>query len=405
MYQKIKLQELHMDNARNHQTITVELRHNHVGTYISGDKVEVHGVLKTEMENNALFTKYIEANNISNLCGEEQSEFSQKDMELINHHMKEKTLFAALVKSFCPAIYGHELVKAGLLLCMIGLNSKKRMNSHCLMIGDPGQGKSQLLKFVSLIAPRSVYVSGTGTSQCGLTCSLRNEEIDAGALVMADQGVCCIDEFEKMADLGGLLEAMEQQTVSLAKAGVLCQLQARASVLATANPLHGHYQKHKSFMDNIKIPTTILSRFDLIFLMLDDVDPHRDEKLSKHILQMPYKQNRDDWQGSLKSRLQDHADQLPDQLQFTPQQMKHLIAHIKKHSEPRFSHDASRAIGQFYIKLRKSGNEIGITTRTLESLVRLSISKCKFDLRDEVSLEDAEFVISLMEECKFDCFY
>ena len=152
------------------------------------------------------------------------------------------------------------------------------------MLGDPGIGKSQLLKFAADILPHSVYVSATSISNTGLTVTVNREgndqSLEAGALILADNGICAIDEFDKASDSSSLLEVMEQQTISIAKAGIICQLKCRVGIIASANPVQGCYNKNKSFMENTKISNAILSRFDLIFLLMDKPDPERDKKLS-----------------------------------------------------------------------------------------------------------------------------
>ena len=161
------------------------------------------------------------------------------------------------------------------------------------MVGEPGMGKSQMLKHIANVAPRGVYVCGNSTTNAGLTATLvrdqftNEQNLEAGALVLSDLGTCCIDEFDKMtSDQHTLLEAMEQQTVSIAKGGILGSLSARCAVVAAANPSTGHYNRSRTIMDNIKISNAILSRFDLVFLMLDDPDLQRDKKLSEHVMRL-----------------------------------------------------------------------------------------------------------------------
>ncbi|KAA0189218.1 hypothetical protein HAZT_HAZT010719, partial [Hyalella azteca] len=213
-------------------------------------------------------------------------------------------MFRLLVQSLCPTIYGQELVKAGLTLCLFGGCSGSddavgiRGEAHILVVGDPGLGKSQMLQACANIAPRGVFVCGNTATSAGLTVSLTRESgsgdysLEGGALVLADRGVCCIDELDKMQHAqhqallegmeqqrisvvkGGLalLEGMEQQRISVAKGGLVCTLPARAAVLAAANPVHGHYNKAKTVAENLKISAPLLSRFDLLFILVDRPD-------------------------------------------------------------------------------------------------------------------------------------
>jgi len=203
----------------------------------------------------------------------------------IQRIQEEPELLRALVNSVCPAIFGHELVKTGLLLGLVGgcqryVNDPNRIavrgDPHVLVVGDPGLGKSQMLQAISSIAPRGVYVCGNTTTTAGLTVTLHKDgssgdyALEAGALVLGDQGCCCIDEFDKMGTQhAALLEAMEQQCISIAKAGIVCSLPARTSIIAAANPIGGHYDKSRTVSENLKMNPALLSRFDLVFILVD----------------------------------------------------------------------------------------------------------------------------------------
>ena len=263
------------------------------------------------------------------------------------------------------------------------------------MIGDPGTGKSQILKFVAGLAARGLYTSGKGTTAAGLTAAVVHDTesgamtLEAGALVLSDQGIACIDEFDKMDpnDRTAIHEAMEQHTVSIAKAGIVATLNARTSILAAANPTLGRYESSLSIQDNIRLPFTILSRFDLIWILVDTVEATRDRELAQFILDMHQMK---------KTRGQTKTSPI------APDFLKKYIGYSNRYVIPQLTPEAAEVIENFYVDLRKSAeggaSPVPITARQLESLVRLSEARAKMALRSKVSKEDAQAAIRLMEE-------
>jgi DNA helicase MCM8 len=308
------------DPGRVPRTVECELTEDLVDSCVPGDVVTVAGTVKAQTpeqdknfrgkdKSKALFVLYIDANAIDNAKNVDNGKvelmnFQIKELFAIQEISNEPNIFRLIVQSICPGIYGNELVKAGLALCLFGGCQKNflsgqekslaiRGDPHILIVGDPGLGKSQMLTAINNIAPRSVYVCGSYSSTTGLTVTLLKEAgsgdyaLEAGALVLGDQGCCCIDEFDKMAsEHEALFEAMEQQSISIAKAGIVCTLPARTSVIAAANPVGGHYNRAKTVCENLKMNAALLSRFDLIFILLDKPDEERDHMLSEHVMQM-----------------------------------------------------------------------------------------------------------------------
>merc|ERR1719277_1558076 len=228
----------------------------------------------------------------------EQSHDEQEVSDRVEEAHREGNLYEHAARSIAPEIFGHTDVKKALLLVLIDSFTKTmkdgmkiRGDIHTLFMGDPGVAKSQLLKQVVNIAPRSVYTTGKGSSGVGLTAAVIRDNLtgevtlEGGALVLADMGICCIDEFDKMeeGDRTAIHEVMEQQSVSIAKAGITTTLNCRTTVLAAANPLYGRYNPYKSPVENIDLPPALLSRFDLLFLLLDTVDVEKDKNLAKHV--------------------------------------------------------------------------------------------------------------------------
>ncbi|KAH9257592.1 hypothetical protein BASA81_004041 [Batrachochytrium salamandrivorans] len=350
----------------------------------------------------------------------------------------ERQSFSFLVYSFCPTIFGCADVKAGLLLGLTGGCSPEnaaercvsvRNDTHVLIVGDPGMGKSQLLRFASTVSPRGVYVSGNTSSATGLTVTMVKDtggefSLEAGALVLGDRGVCCIDEFDKMPmQHNSLLEAMEQQSLSIAKAGVICTLCARTSVFAAANPKGGTYKRHKTLLENLNLPAPLLSRFDIVFLMLDQGDARKDQVLARHIIGMHTKTltsvvesqvlssasavgglSEQTFKQRVDDEVAEHLARNREPLQ--PSMLRKYLAYCKHYiPQVKLAPEACKRLQVFYLSLRQRGkqtNAIPITTRQMESLIRLIQARARIELRTIATEQDALDVISLMEEGLLD---
>jgi replicative DNA helicase Mcm len=370
-----------------------------VDSVTPGDIVRITGTLKTVRdEKTKRFKNYIYGNYIEALEQEfEELKISPEDEKEIIELAKNKNVYEKIIRSTAPSIQGYREVKEAIALQLFGgypkeLEDKTRIRGdiHILIVGDPGIGKSQILKYVSKLAPRGIYTSGKGTSGVGLTAAAVRDEfggwsLEAGALVLGDRGNVCVDELDKMRDedRSAIHEALEQQTISIAKAGIMATLNSRCSVLAAANPKFGRFDRYKSIADQIELPSTILSRFDLIFVIEDKPDAERDKELAGHILRI-------------------HQDNsIP--FEIDPELLRKYIAYARREVNPHLTDDAMEVLKEFYVGMRGGGADeespVPITARQLEALVRLSEASARIRLSHEVEAYDAQRAITLQMKC------
>ncbi|MBS3793559.1 MAG: minichromosome maintenance protein MCM [Candidatus Thorarchaeota archaeon] len=410
-WQKVRVQESpeELPPGQMPRSVDVVLEGDIVDLSRPGDLVRITGILQTSPDFSrrrgrlATFNVHIDAVGIEIAEKEyEQVDITEEDERRIRELAEDPYVHERIYASIAPSIHGHERIKESIALLLFGGVSKTlpdgtrlRGKSNILMIGDPGTGKSQILKFVSSLASRSLYTSGKGTSAAGLTAAVVHDTdtgamtLEAGALVLADQGIACIDEFDKMDpnDRTAIHEAMEQHTVSIAKAGIVATLNARTSILAAANPSLGRYEPQRSVQDNIKLPFTILSRFDLLWILIDRVEAEKDRELAQFILGMHQLKQTKSQEG------------VPP---IDPEFLRKYIGYANRYVIPRLTAEAAEVIEDFYVGLRKGaeggGQPVPITARQLESLVRLAEARARMGLRSEVTKEDAQAAVRLMEE-------
>jgi replicative DNA helicase Mcm len=367
-----------------------------------GDRVYVLGIVRAEAKSYPrtgklrTFFLYIDANFIDRAGNEPESlVISPEEEEQIITLSKDPSVHNKIISSIAPSIYGYEYIKEAIMYLLFGgvpkyltdINIRGELN--ILLVGDPGTAKSQLLRYVPRIAPRGLYTSGRGTTAAGLTAAVLptttgGMTLEAGALVLADRGIACIDEMDKMRpdDRVAIHEAMEQHTISIAKGGIVATLNARAAILAAANPSLGRYDAYRTVADNISLPVTILSRFDLIFVLRDVPEKTHDSKMSEHILDLH------------------RTETSPTETPISRDLLRKYIAY-SRNIKPILTTEALDRLKDFYLEMRSAseseGSPIAITARQLESLVRISEARARAAIRAEILAEDADNAIAIMK--------
>lgn len=374
-----------------------------------GSRINIVGIIKeipVILRTGGKSTRYdliVESNYVETLEEDfTQIKVSKEEEKKIKEISHDPELYDNFVQSIAPSIFGHDRVKEALMLQIFSGVRKIRDDGvqtrgdiHILLIGDPGAGKSQLLRRVKGVAPKGMYVSGKGATGVGLTASVVKDEfmrgyaLEAGALVLANKGICCIDELDKMGaeDRSAMHEALEQQTVTVSKANIQATLFAQTTVLAAANPKFGRFDPYDILAKQIDLPPTLINRFDLIFPIKDMPDPDTDKKMATFILERH--QNQDAIEPKIDSEM-----------------IKKYVAYSKQNVFPILSNDAMEEIRKYYVDLRNQGSSeedmvktIPISPRQLEALVRLSEASARVRLSDKVSRDDAKRGISLLHYC------
>lgn len=434
--QVVKLQETPdlVPDGQTPHSVSLCLYDELVDSCRAGDRIEVTGIFKSSAVRvnprqrtlKALFKTYMDVVHIKKINArrmgvdsstlenelrdqeevEEVRKLSEDEIERIKQISQRKDIYELLSRSLAPSIFELDDVKKGILLQLFGGTNKKsikgpktRGDINILLCGDPSTSKSQMLQYVHKIAPRGIYTSGKGSSAVGLTAYVTKDietkqlVLESGALVLSDGGVCCIDEFDKMTDQtrSVLHEVMEQQTISIAKAGIITTLNARTSILASANPIESRYNPNLPVTKNIDLPPPLLSRFDLVYLILDKVDEDMDTKLATHIANM---------------YMEDRVQSVNENEILPVEFLTAYVQYAKENIKPRLTSRSRDELVRAYVDMRKQGEDlrqsgterrITATTRQLESMIRLSEAHAKLHLREEVLVEDVYEAVRLIK--------
>lgn len=447
-HQTLSMQEVPENSAPGQlpRTVDVIVEDDLVDSCKPGDRVAIVGIYKaipgkSKGSVNGVFRTVLIANNVSLLNKEANTPiYTPEDLKHIKSIAERDDTLDLLGNSLAPSIYGHSWIKKAVILLMLGGVEKNLKNGthlrgdiNMMMVGDPSVAKSQLLRAIMNIAPLAISTTGRGSSGVGLTAAVTSDQetgerrLEAGAMVLADRGVVCIDEFDKMNDQDrvAIHEVMEQQTVTIAKAGIHASLNARCSVVAAANPIYGTYDRSLTPTKNIGLPDSLLSRFDLLFIVLDQMDADIDRQISEHVLRMHRFRSAAGGLGTLDGGSRYGKDDEADtgssvfvkynrmlhgkktergrkRDTLTIKFLKKYIHYAKHRIQPELTDEASDQIATAYAELRnsnsnaKTGGTLPITARTLETIIRLSTAHAKMKLSRQVLKSDVEAALKVL---------
>ncbi|KAL1396314.1 hypothetical protein pipiens_010602 [Culex pipiens pipiens] len=382
-----------------------------------GDEIEVTGIytnnydgsLNTEQGFPVFATVLIANHMVVKDSKQVVASLTDEDIATIQKLSKDPRISERIIQSMAPSIFGHDYIKRSLALTLFGGEAKNHGEKHklrgdinILLCGDPGTAKSQFLKYSEKIAPRAVFTTGQGASAVGLTAYVRRNPatrewtLEAGALVLADQGVCLIDEFDKMNDQDrtSIHEAMEQQSISISKAGIITSLQARCAVIAAANPIGGRYDPSMTFSENVNLSEPILSRFDILCVVKDEFDPMQDQHLARFVVGSHIR-NHPTMEETIPESQPTDSMQIPQDL------LKKYIVYSKENVHPKLTNMDQDKIAKMYSQLRQESLSTGslpITVRHIESVIRMSEAHARMHLRDTVQDVDVNMAIRMMLE-------
>jgi replicative DNA helicase Mcm len=428
--QKLRIQESPegLRGGEQPQTLDVDVTDDLSGKVAPGDRVIINGILRSMQrivkgEKSTVFDIFLECNSIEIAEKEfEEVEIDEKSEDEIRALSRDPMIYRMITNSIAPTIYGSEDVKQAIALQLFGGIAKEmpdgthlRGDIHVLLIGDPGIAKSQLLRYVVKLSPRAIYTSGQSSTAAGLTATAVKDEfgegrwtLEAGALVLADMGVAAVDEMDKMekGDRSALHEAMEQQSISVAKAGITATLKSRCALLGAANPKYGRFDMFGDISDQINMPPSLLSRFDLIFIMTDQPEQKRDLAIAEHILkahrtgELIEQHKKTPIPGVTDEYILEQLKPvMPD---IEPTLFRKYVAYAKRSCYPMLSLEAKDALVNYYLKLRgiaEPNKPVPVTARQLEALVRLAEASARIRLSDTILQGDAERVIHIVDAC------
>ncbi len=429
--QKLQIQEApeSLKGGSQPQSIDVDVENDLAGIVKPGDRLVINGILRSHQRTlregkSTFYDLVLHANSLEYVDKEfDELEISPEEEELIIEMGKDKNIYKNIIASIAPSIYGYEDIKEALSLQLFSAvpktlpdGSRVRGDIHVLLVGDPGIAKSQLLRYMVKISPRGVFASGKSASSSGLTAAAVKDDLgdgrwtlEAGALVMADMGLAGVDEMDKMSreDKSSLHEAMEQQTISVAKAGILATLKSRCALLGAANPKYGRFDRYEGLAEQINMPPALISRFDLIFILLDVPDSTKDKNIAEHILKSHYAgellEQRDHLATSTVT--QENVDKHMKVIEpkFENDLMKKYVAYARRNVFPIMEDDAKQHLINFYLDLRRRGegkdSPVPVTARQLEALVRLAEASARIRLSNQVTMEDAKRTTRITMAC------